>query len=295
MNIDYHDDLERAEEENGTTAPEEPGGAGCGWRLLQFLIIAIVTMVLVLAALWWLTSSRSFQGWVTDRISERTGVEWTAAKTRFQWPCDLVCYDLIMRAYQSGASGEITIGKARFAWRLNGRFEVELDRVQIVMVRGSEKKWKPAFLSRFAAMENVAEVDGVIRELGEALYVKVRDSEIRWMNESDRRTLREVDGMDFMTQPLGADDQAMRFYRLTARIVFRADAARGEKIKREWIAIPEKPYVEIRYDGHWKDRPVKPDFWSRADERTPDPTVSTAGAVTPVPEVVRPAHPIASP
>ncbi len=249
------------------TPGSPPSSPGCAWRLLQWGMGLILTLVFGVAGIWWLASSRAFQTLVADRLQEKTGVEWTLSRARIQWPCDRVVDELEMRRYQSGASGELHIGKARWGWRPGGRDEIELTRVTAVLVRDENREWKPAFLTHLGALSDPAELDPWIRRWGESRVIIVNEAEIVWKRADTQNPLAEVDGLEWATLPGGVDGRALRYYALLCRLVYREGGLRGERIRREWVAIPDHPYVEILYEFNWASKPLKPDFWSHAQDR----------------------------
>lgn len=240
---------------------------GCVWRLLQWAMGIILVLVFGAAGIWWLVSSRAFQTMVTDRLQQKTGVAWTLARTRIQWPCDLVVYELEMRSDQAGSSGEIHIGKARWGWRPGERDEIELTRVTVGLVRDESREWKPAFLAPLGALSDPAEIDPWLRRWGGQRIVILNEAEISWKKADTQATLAEVDGLEWASLPGGVEGRALRYYALLGRLVFREGGIRGERIRREWIALPGHPYVEILYENNWPGKPARPDFWSDAQDR----------------------------
>lgn len=248
-------------------AMNKSSAPGCAWRLLQWGMGIILMLVFGGAGIWWLVSSRAFQSLVSERLQEITGVSWTLSRARIQWPCDLVAYELEMRSDQGGSSGEIRIGKARWGWRPGGRDEIELTRLTAVLTRDDNREWKPAFLAPLGALSDPAEVDPWIRRLGEARVIIVNDAEISWKKADTQSTLAEVDGLEWASLPGGVEGRPLRYYALLGRLVYREGGIRGERIRREWIALPDHPYVEVLYEFNWPSKPLKPDFWSDAQER----------------------------
>jgi len=219
------------------------------------------------AGVWWLIGSRAFQNFLTGRLHAMTGVEWTVGRTRIQWPCDLVAYELEMRSDQAGASGAIHVGKARWGWRPSGRNEWEFTRATVTLVRGEGEDWKPAFLAPLGRLTDPAELDPWLRRWGPLGTCVITEAEISWKQRESQSTLAEVDGLEWATLPGGVDGRPLRYYALLARLVYRAGGIRGERIRREWVALPAHPYVEIMYEHNWREPSAKPDFWSLPQER----------------------------
>lgn len=249
-----------------TPTPAQAAPAS-GWapRILQWILLVVVTVILLFTVLWWLAGTRTARGWFIDYIGDRTGAEWQVGRMRVQWPCDIVCEDVAMRGVQGGRKGAITIKALRMGWRNGQLRRVTVELPEITLVEDGVV-WQPSFLHGVGKLRDIWEVAGLIEELAPGIELEISGGVLRFTDKTGA-TLSEMAGVDFVSGPVNIPDRAMRYYRLDARMVLRPGGGRGQNVHREWISTPLSGYVELEYRGQWQGDENRRDVWSRPDQR----------------------------
>lgn len=248
----------------GVTVPDSP--RGCAGPLLQWMLSLLVALIVLGTGLWLGTRSRSFQGWVMDRLEERTGVEWTAEGAQVQWPCDVVCFNLVMRGPQGGGGGSIAVQRLRVGWRARGALELELDRPRVVMEKGAGAEWQPRFLEPLALLGRVEDLPALFGQERQDIHLTIRDGMLGRDDRATGRRLEEIEGLDFETLPVSIPDGVIRYYALRVRRLLGPEhELLGAELQRVWFSMAGCDYVEVKYKG-WTDASRREyGFWRRPD------------------------------
>ena len=183
---------------------------------------------------------------IEHRLSRQTGMEMTIDSTSVRLPAAMVMENVVSKDFAvEGGAGFKAFEMVTERGDSVGT-KITVKRAVLNLVRGKDFKWKPEIFARLGEVpfKDETEVSRVAATFREDMELIVSDSNIRWLNY-DGSELACAEGVSFEVVPMNIPGHRTFYHRLGVYNMLGVDGVRMHDIRREWISMETRDYIEI--------------------------------------------------
>ncbi len=238
------------------------------WRFVtRTLVVLMIVLVLLMVAGWIAARTDGARTLVEQWMENRLGMQLLVGGTRIGFPYVLIAENIVSGNGEEG-EGYLQVSEARISLGCNPRVKVMLNECDLVLARGAEGAWEPSAFAVLASLESVEDIVAETKGFRDDVCLRVENSSIRLIDGAGRDITRAT-GVRFSMARAEAGDRLLYHYYLWIDHASGANIAPVYNLEREWLAIDELDYIQLKYTSDQKKTRSGHSFWGERRAGTP--------------------------